>query len=235
MTLAPRQFLTLMEKRAATYGLLSRFYRLEVDKELLDQMKCTRYELDIDIQDIVEGYRLWSDYLSSNTKQSLTDLAVDYARIFIGVEKNAKSVAYPYESVYTSPDRLLMQEAWHQVRALYQAEGLSTVVEFQEPEDHIAVEFEFMAYLIKKGSKTIDVGEVALAIEWLNKQRLFLDQHLLGWTPAFCSDTLRTAREDLYKGLSLVTRGFLKLDREVVEDLINEISSFWNENGEKSS
>ena len=91
--LSPQQFLTLMAKRAATYGLLSRLYRLEVDKELLDQMKHTRFELDIDVQGIVEGYRLWSDYLSSTTKQSLTELAVDFARIFIGVEKNAESVA----------------------------------------------------------------------------------------------------------------------------------------------
>jgi len=223
--LSPQQFLTLMAKRAATYGLLSRLYRLEVDKELLDQMKRTRFELDIDVQGIVEGYRLWSDYLSSTTKQSLTELAVDYARIFIGVEKNAKSVAYPYESVYSSPDRLLMQEAWNQVRALYQAEGLSTVGEFQEPEDHIAVEFEFIAYLIKKGSEAIDAGKAAPALEWLNKQRLFLDQHLLGWTPAFCADVLSTAREDLYKGLALVTRGFLKLDRQVVEDLVDEITA----------
>ena len=69
--LSPQQILTLMANRAATYGLLSRLYRLEVDKELLDQMKRTRFELDIDVQGIVEGCRLLRDYLSRTTKPRL--------------------------------------------------------------------------------------------------------------------------------------------------------------------
>ena len=41
---------------------------------------------------------------------SVTDLAVDYVRTFIGHGVDAFSAAYPFESVYTSEKRLLMQE-----------------------------------------------------------------------------------------------------------------------------
>jgi hypothetical protein len=35
---------------------------------------------------------------------------------------------------------------------------------------------------------------------------------------------LKFAQENLYKGLALVTRGFLELDREVVDDLVDEFT-----------
>ena len=42
---------------------------------------------------------------------SVTELAIDFVRTFIGHGVNAYSAAYPYESVYTSERRLMMQEA----------------------------------------------------------------------------------------------------------------------------
>ena len=41
----------------------------------------------------------------------MTELAIDYVRTFIGHGVNGYSAAYPYESVYTSERRLMMQEA----------------------------------------------------------------------------------------------------------------------------
>jgi len=55
----------------------------------------------------------------------LNDLAVDYARIFLGVGIAEGSAAYPYESVYTSKKRIIMQDTLDQVKAMYVAKGIN--------------------------------------------------------------------------------------------------------------
>ena len=57
-------------------------------------------------------------YLSQADGTVLTELAVDYVRAFIGSGNDGFSAAYPYESVYTSPKRLMMQDARDEVRAV---------------------------------------------------------------------------------------------------------------------
>ena len=60
-------------------------------------------------------------YLSQADGTVLTELAVDYVRAFIGSGNDGFSAAYPYESVYTSPKRLMMQDARDEVLVLYRA------------------------------------------------------------------------------------------------------------------
>ena len=49
-----------------------------------------------------EGYHLLYDYLKTAWDDSVTELAIDFVRTFIGHGVNAYSAAYPYESVYTA-------------------------------------------------------------------------------------------------------------------------------------
>ena len=62
-------------------------------------------------------------------------------RAFIGHGIDAYSAAYPFESVYTSPKRLMMQEARDEVLAVYRSEGLDLSL------IHIFSEFGTMAIL----------------------------------------------------------------------------------------
>lgn len=221
-----KELATLMLRRASTYSLLSRLYRVEVDKELLDSMRKMSFELPLDpeLDDMREGYCLWQEYLAKTNDQTLTNLAVDYVRAFIGAGKSAKEVAYPYESVYTSPDRLLMQEARDEVLSLYRAEEISRGESFKEPEDHIAFELEFMTVLCERAATPLREGDAGHALGYLKKQRLFLTEHLLNWTPVFCGDVVKFAREDLYRGLAMITKGYLRLEEQLLQDVISEIS-----------
>jgi len=221
-----KELATLMSRQASTYSLLSRLYRVEVDQELLDSMRKMNFELpgDPELDDIREGYCLWRGYLAKTTEQTLTDLAVDYVRTFIGAGRSAKEAAYPYESIYTSPDRLLMQEARDEVLSLYRAEEISRVESFNEPEDHIALELEFMAVLCERAAPSLREGDTGHALGYLKKQTLFLTEHLLNWTPVFCADVVKFAREDLYRGLAMVTKGYLQLEKQVLQDVISEIA-----------
>ena len=100
-----QELVKLNEQRAATYGLLSRLYRVEVDQPLLDELRSMRFPAKTGNENVDEGYRLLATYLSNTWDNSVTDLAIDYVRVFIGHGIDAFSAAYPFESVYTSEKR----------------------------------------------------------------------------------------------------------------------------------
>ena len=69
--------------------------------------------------DLVEGYKEIEEYLENINEDSINELAADYARTFLGAGLSNGSAAFPYESVYTSKDRIVMQDAWADVSEIY--------------------------------------------------------------------------------------------------------------------
>ena len=213
---------TLMRKRAATYNFLARLYRVEVTEELLDEMRAMRFPVNSGSQETDEGYRLIRSYLSSAWENVREELAVDYVRAFIGHGNTAYSAAYPYESVYTSPKRLVMQEARDEVLALYRAAGKDKSDDWRDPEDHIALELEFEGFLCTKAAEALDAGDEEEAYAYALQQQNFLNDHLLNWTPMLLADLERFAKTDFYQGLGHLTRGILTSDRAILAEMISE-------------
>ncbi|HYG90081.1 MAG TPA: molecular chaperone TorD family protein [Azospirillum sp.] len=123
------------------------------------------------------------------------DLAGTYARLFLGA--GGPSAVSPYESVHTSPERRLFQQATTDMERLLAEYGLS-VAGAPEPADHIAVELEFLAELIL-------AGETAL-------ERRLLDEHLLRWAPAFCDACIERDATGYYAAAARMLRGMLEID-----------------------
>ena len=101
----------LMNARARSYGMLARLFREEVDLPTLRELQKMRFPQATGNAAADEGYHQLYDYLKRAWDDSVTELAIDYVSTFIGHGVNGYSAAYPYESVYTSERRLLMQEA----------------------------------------------------------------------------------------------------------------------------
>ena len=150
-------------------------------------------------------------------EQTRTDLAADYASLFLGLSPRPVP---PYASVYTNPERLMMQEEHDRVRAEYAAEGVERAEGFREPDDHIAVEFEFMVYLCRQASESLRADDLSRAKQYLEKQRGFLHQHLLNWIPSFLQYLRRAARTDYYKAIADITEEHLEYDKETLDELI---------------
>ena len=205
----------LFSFRGAIYQLLARFYRAEVDQEILSQLHRLEFAADMTLPEILEGNRLLKSFVAQMGDNALTDLAVDYAKIFLGLGPICGEGAYPYESVYTSPDRLLMQNARDEVAAIYASEGVRPADSCNEPEDHIAYEFTFMAYLCQKTLAAIRRSDEPGANGCLQQQRQFLQDHLLSWVPNFCADVQRIAGTDFYKAIAMITHGFLTMERDM--------------------
>ncbi len=216
------ELISVVSARRKTYSLLSRIFRVEADDALLDELASLDLCMTGD-ELIDEGYAMWRDFLASRDEMTLLNLARDYVRVFIGAGRGAQDAAYPYESVYTSKERVMMAEARDEVFAIYAYAGLAKDKNFKASEDHIAAELEFMAYLADRTVASLDLGDEDVAAELLAQQRSFLLEHLLAWVPYdFSSDMLRFARTGLYKGLALVTRGFLAADAGFLSDILSE-------------
>jgi TorA maturation chaperone TorD len=218
--LTEAQALEILQNRAATYGFLSRVYRQEVTAAfLVDLAAQAASEAEDEMES--EGYRLLRDFVAGMARADVEkvriDLATEYASLFLNM--GHRPVA-PYESVYTSPERLLMQKARDDVLALYRQEGLDRIDEFHEPEDHLAVELEFMAYLCQKAMAAMEAGDRAGAAAALRQQKEFLQKHLLVWVPAFCRDVQQAAETGFYRGLALITAEHLAMESETVDDLL---------------
>ena len=212
----------LMNTRARSYGMLARLFREEVDLATLRELQGMRFPQATGNAAVDEGYHQLYDYLKRAWDDSVTELAVDYVSTFIGHGVNGYSAAYPFESVYTSPKRLTMQDARDEVLMLYRAAGLEKLESEKEAEDHIAYELEFMAILTSRTIEVLRKGDEELAVSYLLQQRNFLEDHLLRWYPMMADDIAKFAKTSFYRGVGLITLGFLNSDAEFLNDLLED-------------
>lgn len=213
---------SVLEGREKTYGMLARLYRCEIDEDALASLVSMRCPVNTGNADVDAGYRLFHRYLSHRWERTLEDLARDYTRVFIGANTTGHAAAYPNESVHTSPDRLVMQDARDEVLALYRAEGLSCSERWKGGEDHIASELEFMELLSERALKFARRGDEDRLRATLETQRNFLEDHLLSWTPFLTKEMLKFAKTDLYRGLAHLTSGFLEEDEAFLNSVLVE-------------
>lgn len=198
---------TLQVSRANMYRFLSRLYLLEVDEALWNGMAKMTFPTAAAEGDLKDGYEMVANYLKANADGNMTevldDLAVDYARIFLSAGVAQGKAAFPYESVYTSRKHLVMQDSRMDVVALYAKKGLTPAKDqYHVPEDHLGYLCEYMAVLCDEMAE--------------DEQKAFLKGHLLNWVNAFTVDMAKYASTDFYRGLAKVTRGFLKLEQDLL-------------------
>lgn len=215
-------FATVLRGRMATYQFLSRLFGVEVDQKLYDTLLEMRFPTNTGNSLVDEGYRLMCSYLSKADGPVLTELAVDYVRAFIGSGNDGFSAAYPYESVYTSPKRLMMQDARDEVLVLYHAADLDKKDSWKDGEDHIALELEFCQILTERALEAVEAADEERAAKYLLQQRNFLEDHLLAWYPMMAADLEKFPRTDFYRGLGKLTSGFLQNDLDFLNEVLTD-------------
>ena len=218
--MAREEMMALLAGRSATYGLLSRLYLEEIDQELLDELHGRLYPVETGDARMDRGYLALATFLSNLWAESVSELKVDYARCFLGHGVDGFSAAYPYESVYTSPKRLMMQKARDEVLALFAGQGIARTEAWKEGEDHVALELEFQRSLGDRAIEAVREGDRRRARRLLVTQQTFLRDHLLNWTPMLTADMRLRAQTKLYQGLADLTDGFLAVDEGFLDDML---------------
>ncbi len=222
---------TISSNRAATYLFLSKVYERELTRDQIAEMRTKARALfnphsadDLGNPDMRNGVELLTKSVSAmegrDLKEVETELAAEYAGIFLGVRQ---IVPHPSESVYAGSERLVMQRQRDEVLEMYRQMGLDKVSEFTEPEDHIAVELSFMAHLARETATALESKKVPEAKRYTELQKRFLSEHLARWTPKLCDDIQRAAKLDFYRGIAMVTRGFVSMDFSMLDDFLEEL------------
>lgn len=212
----------LMKSRAQAYGMLARLFREEVDLATLRELQGMRFPTATGNATVDEGYHQLFEYLRRAWEDSVTELAIDYVRTFIGHGVNGYSAAYPYESVYTSERRLLMQEARAEVLATLRENELKRG-DWNEAEDHIALELEFMQRMALRAAEALTDGAEDEAVAYLRTSYEFLENHLLNWVPMLVTDMRLHSKTLFYQGLGQLTLGTIEEDGAVLRELLDSV------------
>lgn len=199
-----------LQERKATYDLLALLFRTEVTQEVLDLLR-QEGALSADQPNMAKGINLMTGYLRSS-EASVLDLARDYAKTFCGAASTHKTSAYPFESVYTSKDGMLMQEARDGALKWYHAFGLGKNHAWQDCEDHVALELEFASYLLGQTVEALLAGDESQAAYYAASHRDFTNEHLANWIFEFARHVQLRARTDFYKGLAVLLAAFIEQD-----------------------
>lgn len=217
--------LEILTNRLHLYNFLSQVYLREIDIDFLAQIACRWRSVD-GSSTLSPGSQILGEFArgldGADLRMVRRRLAVDYAGLFLSAREQHTP---PYESVYTSPDRLLMQRAQDEVAQIYLQENLLPPADLREPADHIGLELAFMSFLCEKTIEAVERGEYSAALHYLRRQRAFLDQHLLIWGPAFCAELRNSAQTAFYKGVSLLTEEYLRMENPTVDELIHTVET----------
>ena len=192
--------------RAATYKLLAECYYPpgEATREHVRQLSRSTRELCSPAAAAADRMEA-----ALQSDESFDELAIDHARLFVGP---FALLAPPYGSVYLEGERRLMGDSALGAGECYQEVGLEVAAGFNGTPDHIAVELEFMHFLIVKEVAALAGGELERAQNFRQKQRAFLERHLASWVPDFSRSVEEQAQTQFYKSLAAATRMFIEND-----------------------
>ena len=135
------------------------------------------------------------------------ELAADFAALYLTCSKRVS----PTESFWLTEDHLERQEPMFEVRRWYAHHGLMAGDWRKRADDHLVLELEFVAALLRDG------GAVAL-----RDAARFMDQHLLAWAPEFFAAVAARADTGFYAGLAHLTGAHLEAARNLLQAVTGE-------------
>lgn len=136
-------------------------------------------------------------------------LAVEHARLFVGP---FQLVAPPYGSLYLDDAKTVMGDSTARVAAFYHQCGLHLADDFHELPDHIAVELEFMSFLVFKQREAETSGNPDESARIRNLQREFLRTFLLPWLPLFTAAVIDDGEAPFYQAIARCSAAFVTAD-----------------------
>jgi putative dimethyl sulfoxide reductase chaperone len=225
--------------REGLYSFLARSFKFEVDSEFLTMVAAAQPILE-QLASAQGGAELKkaAELLSTvsgkaavlegrERKQLLTDLAIEFASLFVNPgQQLGRERVLPWESGYfTTPPRMY-GPPYHEVIEAFKMVGFEKPKEYSEPEDHIALELEFMAHLARLTTASIDNEKAEFALGYLKLQKEFLADHLLRWVGKFSEKLMANSEKrevDFYYALGMMLESYIKLDDQTVGLLLTQL------------
>lgn len=188
------------ENLAAGFAVLGRFHREAPDEGALRGVTGLLDEWPLAGTEPAErGLALLR--ASAGAGEDVATIAADRARLY---GEAALAVVAPYESVHRSKDHLVFERHTLQARAAYRRLNLQAPHLNREPDDHIGLEFDFMAQALLRA---LDDADPALG---LSAATDFLHDRLLPWAPGMLAKLETAASTRFMAGLAALSLGALE-------------------------
>jgi len=192
-----KEELSYKEYRRDLYKLLSDCYHLP-DEELIENLN----GLDTKIRGLFSDLANFCPGISD-----ISSLTIDYSKLFVGPYG---LLASPYGSVYLEGKSQVMGNSTIDVKKRYAEEGLD--IGLKEAPDHIAIELEFMYFLIFQEITAFNNQDYNEVNRYQGKQKAFLETHLGVWVSDFTDKVAENAETVFYKNLARLTKSFVTED-----------------------
>lgn len=220
MTNISLDFADIAARRSSTWWLLSRLVTEAPQDPWLAELESALGGIDADAQ---EPLGLESEVLRAALRdaraatEGMTALAVDRTRLLAAVFQK-DSLPAPHESAALgepmNSDRVLgLVES-------YQEAGFDNPAPELGPPDHLGTELRFMALLCFRESMAYRGADAGEAPAWLDRQRRFLDDHLLAWVPEHCMRIAAHAGTPFYAAIASLVARACQVDRRDLAELI---------------
>ncbi len=231
-----QDFAALARSRSQVYGFLAtaynclpddQFVRSLSDPELAAFVASSAEAEDLD-EESREGWRLIDSFSRASRDRSeeeiKTELAVERTRLLRGI-KRGYGPPPPYEGVYAETAQEALGLAMVNVRNFYAESGVVLPEEAHDQPDFIGFELDFMRFLTAKEAGAWTECDLREALAVAEKEQAFLEKHINTWVPRFCDLMFKEAQWDFYKGIALLTKGFVQGDVYTTGELVAEVRS----------
>jgi TorA maturation chaperone TorD len=209
------------ERRSQIYWFLSRLFLDRPDTAFLSELKSalTAHEETGEDGALSRALARMRAVLADLAEAGTEGLSVEFTRLLRGI--HAKSaLPPPFESLHTSGPE--SHEATLRVVAVMAAAGFGDVASEVGPQDHIGAELRFLALLCFREAQAWSAGQLDAAENVLERQRAFLDDHILRWVPPYCERLSSESREAFYAAVADVVAAALDDERRRIDELLSE-------------
>ncbi|MCP4263083.1 MAG: molecular chaperone TorD family protein [Planctomycetes bacterium] len=169
------------------------------NNEIFDTLKSALNIVNPDCSKIVDQMQ---KAVKQNTAQ---ELLVEYTKLFIGP---FKTLVPPYSSLYFGNDTL-MNDVTVWVINSYRKSGLEFNEKIKDVPDHVAIETEFMYFLIHNEIKELDADNRDKSFSLWENQQEFFEKHYKKWVPEFCAKVATETNNEYFKVLSECLNKFI--------------------------
>lgn len=154
--------------------------------------------------------------------EAVESAASEFTRVFIGP---ATLPAIPWGAPYESRDSVMFQKGTLAVREAYREQGLRPVHLQHVPDDHIALECNFMALQSRDLHASFERADVEAVSDGLLGQKAFLDGFMLDWIPQYASELESSGKAPFYARLVAGAGAFVRLDSVFLGEALQWLES----------
>lgn len=216
----------LARQRSRVYSLLSRIYGSEPTQEFLEGLRNPQLSEAL----AAIGLEFRQDFENRILEELADELAVEYARLFIGPGKHI----YPYESAYNCGKAGPHSDAGTRVKNIIESLGLQYRADFRDNPDHISVELELMARIAAEEAGAWDKDEFKKAAAFLELEERFVNEHLIKWVPEFAEKVIEAAVLSFYRETAELTREYIIFEKREIRRLVNQTKEVLGNGGREN-